>query len=576
MDKKKVCLKLDFCLIKSQMSSPKRKNNKKKAKAEESPTSIDDLPDPLFAGVAGVSATSLFVSKSWHERLSKDPDAVASMLVSDSKEDAWRRAAQHGKLGVVEALLRRNGEDKDRPDSKGVAPLAYAAAHGHAGTVELLLAAGVEVDRARHGDNWTALMLSSAEGHVDAVRTLLDGGASVDKTDDFGFSAVFAAVSNGSAEVLDLLIARGANWNLVSTATTMTPLTMACANGGRAAMVQKLLDAGTDVNEIDGRGFAALHYAVADVDAVDVLLGAGADAGLRTPNGDTPLASASYSGNLPTVRRLLVLGSGVDSVNNFGETPLSMAAARGHAEVARALLEAGAVVDHQSNAGSTPLHEAVWRGDVGTVEVLLAGGANVEHHTAAMGSVLEHAIWKGRAAMVQILLEAGAKVHFAYGDTALHSASRYERSDIARTLLAFDPSLLCKRNPCGLAPLTISVHKNDTATLKVLLEAVVPYPDRDQLCEEFWIAVHNGHHKNLGLYVAAGAPVDNAKRGGTTALIYAALLGRGATVAALLALGADVHATTASGQTALQIAKDEGHADVVSVLEEWTTTRSGV
>jgi len=51
-------------------------------------------------------------------------------------------------------------------------------------------------------------------------------------------------------------------------------------------------------------------------------------------------------------------------------------------------------------------------------------------------------------------------------------------------------------------------------------------------------------------------------------LFLAAVSGNVAQVQALLAAGADVNATTPDGRTALRMASQKGHADVVTLLKE--------
>merc|ERR1712150_357404 len=63
-----------------------------------------------------------------------------------------------------------------------------------------------------------------------------------------------------------------------------------------------------------------------------------------------------------------------------------------------------------------------------------------------------------------------------------------------------------------------------------------------------------------------GAPVNARSRGGTTALMLAAMSNHKGLVALLLVLGADVQATTQGGRTALWIAGYCGHAEVARLL----------
>jgi ankyrin repeat protein len=80
-----------------------------------------------------------------------------------------------------------------------------------------------------------------------------------------------------------------------------------------------------------------------------------------------------------------------------------------------------------------------------------------------------------------------------------------------------------------------------------------------------WAALH-GRVAAIAALLAAGARVDGPDYNGTTALMRAALSDHTAAVAALLAAGADVHRATTSGHTALHTASTCGHLDAARLL----------
>jgi len=65
----------------------------------------------------------------------------------------------------------------------------------------------------------------------------------------------------------------------------------------------------------------------------------------------------------------------------------------------------------------------------------------------------------------------------------------------------------------------------------------------------------------------------NARAGGHTALMIAVEQGHRATAAALLCHAADVYARSQGGKSALCLAREKGHAELVDLLEAVVSTR---
>ncbi len=84
-------------------------------------------------------------------------------------------------------------------------------------------------------------------------------------------------------------------------------------------------------------------------------------------------------------------------------------------------------------------------------------------------------------------------------------------------------------------------------------------------------ASSDGYRGVVELLLEAGADVDAAWGDGTTSLWSASESGHAEVVSLLLAAGADTDVTVTIGArqfTALQIAREKGHADIVRLLEE--------
>jgi ankyrin repeat protein len=156
-------------------------------------------------------------------------------------------ALYRGETAEAESLL---------PDEPNV---FEAAAFGREEQLEEVLASDPELARAFSGDGFTALHLAAFFGHAEVMRLLLD---------------------------------RGADPNAVATSAQVGPVQPlhSAAATGRHECARLLLAHGADVNARQGGGFTALHAAAASSDAelARLLLAAGADATAKTDDGREP------------------------------------------------------------------------------------------------------------------------------------------------------------------------------------------------------------------------------------------------------------------------------------------------
>lgn len=122
--------------------------------------------------------------------------------------------------------------------------------------------------------------------------------------------------------------------------------------------VRKLLEAKTiDVNCPNSSKETALMLAAHSscVEAVDLLLGAGADVNVKAAQGESALFYAAISGNAPIVNRFLEQGVEPDIKTKDYWTPLMAATAGGHVDTVRSLVENGAFIRSVTPKGHSPL-----------------------------------------------------------------------------------------------------------------------------------------------------------------------------------------------------------------------------
>jgi uncharacterized protein len=163
---------------------------------------------------------------------------------------------------------------------------------------------------------------------------------------------LFAAIEQHDASRVKALLAGGADPNEPQAQWPgLRPLHVAInelAERGGLDVLMALLEHGADVNAWNvGRDVTPLLVAVFEGQqaAVEVLLKAGADANVRSSEGDTPLRACAAVGDLGIASLLLGAGA-ARTINEWGGqagyTALGLAASRLDIPMMRLLLDAGA------------------------------------------------------------------------------------------------------------------------------------------------------------------------------------------------------------------------------------------
>lgn len=198
----------------------------------------------------------------------------------------------------------------------------------------------------------TALMAASRFGFFEIAEVLLNAGAQIERGDYRGATALFIAAENRNANIVNLLLTRGANPSHVSA---------------------------------DARTF--LHAAVSggDTNIVKVAMQYPYEINARSKYGDTPLLGASWKRRLDLLEMLINVGADVNVPDNQGTTPLIAVTPDDDwptsvdPKIISFLIEHGANVNAADEKGETALFGAAFYGDFETVKLLTAAGADVAH-----------------------------------------------------------------------------------------------------------------------------------------------------------------------------------------------------
>lgn len=369
--------------------------------------------------------------------------------------------------------------------------------------------------------------------------------------------------------------------------TASTPLVDAVKSGDRAAALALIARrAGVTTPEPDGT--TALHWAVQrnDLELVDRLLRAGADANAKNAFGATPMSEAAVVGDAALLERLLQAGADVESPNADGQTALMIVARTSQVAAARVLVARGANVNAREQwRGQTALMWAAAQGQPAMVRELIARGADVNarstvnnwgrqvtaepraiYRPAGGLTPLLYAAREGCVACASALIDGGADLNLAdpEGISPLLMAVTNGHFDLAASLIrrGANPD---KWDLWGRAPLYAAVDLN-----------TIPRggrPDRPSLDETTSLRVielllEAGANPNMQLKLAPpfrnignDRGLDGMLTTGTTPLLRAAKALDAAAVKALLARGADLRLANSRGMTPLMAAAGLGSVD---------------
>jgi ankyrin repeat protein len=408
---------------------------------------------------------------------------VNSPLKDGSTALQW---AVHNDDLETASLLIGAGANVKTTNRYGVTALSLACVNGSRPIVDLLLKAGADPNGALPGGE-TVLMTCARTGQVSAVKALLASGAVVDaKETERGQTALIWAASEGHAEVVQVLLEKGADPRQ-RLGSGFTPLLLAIREGQIAA-VRVLLKAGANVNEVievpqtpgprpisvrggPRPGTSGLHLAVgnAHFELAAFLLEAGADpnamgpgyaplhmiSNVRKPGGGDNNPSPRGSGTVTSLQMVKKLGQhgadldarmnkrvnfGLTSLNTEGATAFLLAARTADAELMSLLASLGANPKISNADGATPLIVAA---GLGTRSPGEDAGTESE--------VLE---------AVQLALELGNDINAVdkNGETAMHGAAYKNLPSVVEFLASkgANPSLWNQKNKQGWTPLTIA------------------------------------------------------------------------------------------------------------------------
>ena len=273
---------------------------------------------------------------------------------------------------------------------------------------------------------------------------------------------------------------------------------------------------------------------------------------------DTRLLDAARAADSTRVIALLEQGVPANARQADGATALHWAAHWDDAAMAEALVGAGADVGAANEFGATPLWLGCVNGSETMVEILLAAGADANAALPSGETVLMTASRTGSAAAVRLLASHGADVNageLTRGQTALMWAVAQQHAGVVEVLVSLGADVHARTAPRPRRIHTRTAGFDPTGVVDVVQGSNTPI-------------LFAARHGNLDIarhLVAGGADVNDTAATGTSALVVAAHGGHTALALFLLEQGADPNAAEA-GYSALHAATLRGDETLVAAL----------
>ncbi|XP_076388741.1 uncharacterized protein LOC100882118 isoform X2 [Megachile rotundata] len=279
---------------------------------------------------------------------------------------------------TVRKVLKETVDVNSR-NNYGRAPIHWAASRGNTEIIEMLIQAKCDIE-AKDKFGMRPLHMAARYGHRDAVKMLINAGASVSAMNKKQHTLLMCAARGNNIRVVEYLAEAVESLNGDATDCTGATALHHAASAGHPAMITALSNISRiELNATDKKGQTPIHCACAEehLEAVEVLIGLGANVDAQDSEGNTPLHVATRTRHTAIAQLLLKAGANTEITDEMGFTPLHVAASQGCKGILDSMIQHGAALNKQCKYGNTPLHLACQNNEVETVEILINKGVDL-------------------------------------------------------------------------------------------------------------------------------------------------------------------------------------------------------
>ena len=364
------------------------------------------------------------------------------------------------------------------------------------------------------------------------VEKLLQKKESITQKDCGGRMPLHLAVSCRNQELIKLLLENEADVSSVDTLLGLSPVDYA-SRMNDWEMLSLMMEKRPDIRE-------------------QVLSGTNRDG---TNSIACVLRTAAHCGYNDLLKYLISKGNSVNLVlPGDNSTLLHVAARNQRTETVKILLLQGAIVDSQDESGKTPLHVSAETGNIEAIKYI------VEHQeTVQSENELQHVVNPERTIKRRNFLN----VPDIDGNTPLHLGVAAGNTNIVSYLVsAGSESNIC--NVQGNNPLTLAARCGKNDIVELLMNSGVE--SNEAQIGALRAAIVAGHVDTMTLLLRLGVPVNIGDK--EMPIHVASRLGRKEMFILLLQYGASLTSLTDTGDTALHLASEAGHLNLVKYLVE--------
>lgn len=493
-------------------------------------------------------------------------------------------------INCLQSLLEAKADPNLKDKEGKTALLLVAERKENIKKMELLLAAKAEID-VRDKNLHTPLLHACINGHVAQAKMLIIAGANVNVVDAEGMTALMYAVRR-NFQLVDLLINAGVNVDAIAQngqsalARAMqfyvkyTPYIIMRLRAKKAIDT----DCNTDLM------FAIVSQQFQDLEkylSPNTI-------NTQNKRGETALMLQAEWGDITLLRTLMEAGAEINLVDGEGNTALMRLLIKndkGYAPAIDFLLESNAQLNIANRGGYTPLMLAVKTNQPNFVEKFLKKGAFVDQINTALGKKDQTALYmvikkssesvedfEKHREIISLLLNHGASLLVKCGSvSALNLAELISpmKALISEHLRSLDKKLIVMaengntasvidllklgananaENDRGESVLLLAARSGHLEVVKVLLASGARVNQQNCDSTPLIDACWKGHLSVVQCLVEANADIQATQKDGSQALHHATSYGRNEIVSFLLAQGAPIDATDKLGRTALMIA----------------------
>lgn len=299
---------------------------------------------------------------------------VFLIVMSLSSGEDIHNAVKNNDLKLLQKILEENPSSINKPDENSMTPLHLAVDLDNLKAANLLLEKGADVNAANYKKE-TPLHIAADKGNAEVVKLLLNYDADIT-----------------SREMRDRI-----------------PLYLACNWGNDLDTVRLLIEAGSDVNDVNSHGervlVSTLFYGKKEI--IDLLL----DSGAFIPDDEQTLRRVLYvtaSNGMERPFNIAVGKCNKQNIEWWTGVPMHACARGGSVNIARQLIEKGVGFKEKDRYGITPLHIAAENGRKEFIEFLLSKKVDIDTPSVMGKTALHFAQDHGYQDLAVFLISKGA------------------------------------------------------------------------------------------------------------------------------------------------------------------------